>query len=57
MRIDPFKLERYFAQHEFTTPFMLSCSDCDGLDLNELLAQPYGGGPAHPARPPRTTKT
>jgi aspartate/methionine/tyrosine aminotransferase len=42
MRIDPFKLERYFAQYEFTTPFMLSCSDCDGLELNELLAMADG---------------
>jgi aspartate/methionine/tyrosine aminotransferase len=42
MRIDPFKLERYFAQYEFTTPFMLSCSDCDGLDLNELLVMADG---------------
>lgn len=37
MRLDSFKLERYFAQHEFTTPFLLSCSDCDGLPLQDVV--------------------
>ncbi len=38
MEIKPFELERYFAKFEFTTPYLLSCSDCEALSLNELLA-------------------
>ena len=38
MRLDPFKLERYLAQYEFTAPHQLSCSDCDGIEMSELLA-------------------
>jgi aspartate/methionine/tyrosine aminotransferase len=38
MRLDPFQLERYFGQYEFSVPFPLAASDCDGLSLNELLA-------------------
>jgi aspartate/methionine/tyrosine aminotransferase len=37
MNIPPFKLERYFAQHEFSAPYMLSASDCESLTLDELL--------------------
>ena len=37
MKINPFALERYFAQHEFSTPYLLSCSDCEPLSLRELL--------------------
>ncbi|MBN1782922.1 aminotransferase class I/II-fold pyridoxal phosphate-dependent enzyme [bacterium] len=37
MRIEPFKLERYFAVHEFSAPHLLSCSDCEPLTLKELL--------------------
>ncbi len=39
MDITPFKLERYFAQYEFNTRWLLSSSDCDGLEMNWLLAQ------------------
>jgi aspartate/methionine/tyrosine aminotransferase len=35
--IDPFKLERYFALHEFTAKYLLSPSDCESLSLSELL--------------------
>ena len=42
MRIDPFKLERYFARYEFTAPYLLSSSDCEPLDLNELLSMIHG---------------
>jgi aspartate/methionine/tyrosine aminotransferase len=35
--IAPFKLERYFAQHEFTAQYLLSPSDCESLALGELL--------------------
>ncbi|NQU54413.1 MAG: aminotransferase class I/II-fold pyridoxal phosphate-dependent enzyme [Bacteroidetes bacterium] len=37
MKIKPFQLERYFAQHEFTAKHLLSCSDCEPLHLNEVL--------------------
>src|SRR5512137_1309605 len=37
MSISPFKLERYFAQHEFTAKYLLSASDCESLSLHELL--------------------
>lgn len=38
MKIKPFKLERYFAEHEFTASHLLSCSDCEPLSLQELLS-------------------
>lgn len=38
MKIKPFHLERYFAQHEFSARYLLSSSDCDGFSLNEILA-------------------
>jgi aspartate/methionine/tyrosine aminotransferase len=38
MEIKPFELERYFAKYEFNTKYLLSCSDCEALELSELLA-------------------
>jgi aspartate/methionine/tyrosine aminotransferase len=38
MPISPFKLERYFAQYEFSTRYLLSSSDCDGLPMQDLLS-------------------
>ena len=38
MKIQPFKLERYFAKYEFCTPHLLCSSDCQPLTLNEVLA-------------------
>jgi aspartate/methionine/tyrosine aminotransferase len=38
MRINEFKLERFFAAHEFTARYLLSASDCEALALAELLA-------------------
>lgn len=35
--IDSFKLERYFAEYEFSARFLLSPSDCESLTLQELL--------------------
>jgi aspartate/methionine/tyrosine aminotransferase len=32
------KLERYFAEYEFSVRYLLSSSDCGGLGLDELLA-------------------
>ena len=36
-QLRPFKLERYFAQHEFSAPYLLCCSDCESLTIEELL--------------------
>lgn len=36
--IQPFKLERYFAQYEFCTHYLLSASDCESLSMDELLS-------------------
>lgn len=36
--IKPFKLERYFTEHEFSAENLLCCSDCDGLSQRELLS-------------------
>ena len=38
MRIPPFLLERYFARHEFSAPYPLGSSDCESMELGELLA-------------------
>jgi aspartate/methionine/tyrosine aminotransferase len=38
MPIAEFKLERYFAAHEFNVRYLLGASDCEGLTLRELLA-------------------
>ena len=37
MQIRPFKLERYFADYEFSTQYLLSPSDCESITLAELL--------------------
>ena len=37
MKLKDFKLERYFAKHEFTARYLLSSSDCDGYELKYLL--------------------
>ena len=39
MQIAPFKLEQYFAKHEFTAKYMLSSSDCDGFSMEYVLKQ------------------
>ncbi len=38
MTINPFKLERYYAEYEFSAKYMLSSSDCESLTMTELLA-------------------
>lgn len=38
MKINPFYLERYFADHEFSAPYLLSASDAEPLSLQEVLA-------------------
>lgn len=37
MRLPPFRIERYFARHEFSARYQLSSSDCEPLSLAELL--------------------
>jgi len=37
MKLEPFQLERYFARHEFSAPYLLSCSDCESMTLEALL--------------------
>jgi aspartate/methionine/tyrosine aminotransferase len=37
VKIPSFALERYFAAHEFTARYLLSCSDCEALTMAELL--------------------
>ncbi|KAL3888130.1 hypothetical protein ACJMK2_000510 [Sinanodonta woodiana] len=36
--LQPFKLERYFAQYEFSVKYMLSCSDPESVSMRELLS-------------------
>lgn len=38
MKIAPFRLERYFAQYEFSTPYLLCSSDCESITAGDLLA-------------------
>jgi aspartate/methionine/tyrosine aminotransferase len=38
MKVNPFRLERYFEQYEFSSRYLLSSSDCDGFALKEILA-------------------
>ncbi|MEN6324877.1 MAG: aminotransferase class I/II-fold pyridoxal phosphate-dependent enzyme [Syntrophomonas sp.] len=37
MKITDFKLERYFARHEFSSPYLLCCSDCETLTVEDVL--------------------
>ena len=37
MKLPPFKLERYFAVHEFSAPYLLCCSDCESMRVGDLL--------------------
>ena len=37
MKITPFETEHYFARYEFTTPHLLSVSDCETISIRELL--------------------
>jgi aspartate/methionine/tyrosine aminotransferase len=42
MKIRTFELERYFAQHEFSAPYLLCCSDCESFSVKELLEMEPG---------------
>jgi aspartate/methionine/tyrosine aminotransferase len=37
MKLSPFRLERFFAAHEFSAPYLLCGSDCETLSISELL--------------------
>jgi len=37
MKLNPFSLERFFAEYEFSTPHLLACSDCETMSVRELL--------------------
>ncbi len=37
MRLNPFRIERFYARYEFTTRYMLSSSDCESRTIGELL--------------------
>ncbi len=37
MKIRTFETERYYAKYEFTTPHLLSVSDCETVSIDELL--------------------
>ncbi len=37
MAIAPFRIERFYGLHEFTTPHNLSASDCESLSVGALL--------------------
>jgi aspartate/methionine/tyrosine aminotransferase len=38
MKLDKFRLERYFAEYESSAPYLLCSSDCESLELKQLLA-------------------
>ena len=38
MQLSPFKLERFFAQYEFSAQYLLCSSDCESMTIQDLLA-------------------
>ena len=38
MKLKAFTLERFFAKYKSTAPYLLCCSDCEALTMQELLA-------------------
>lgn len=38
MKLPPFQLERFFAQHEFSAPFLLCSSDLESVAVGDLLS-------------------
>jgi aspartate/methionine/tyrosine aminotransferase len=43
MQIKPFELERFFARHEFSSPYLLCCSDCEAFTIDEVLSHADNG--------------
>jgi aspartate/methionine/tyrosine aminotransferase len=42
MKMEPFRLERYFDRYEFKAPFLLCCSDCETVTVEDLLKGEQG---------------
>jgi len=42
MKLDPFRLERFFAAHELDAPYVLCSSDCESFTVAELLGMEDG---------------
>ena len=42
MKLNDFLLERYFAQYEFHTPYILCASDCESFTIEEILSLETG---------------
>jgi len=42
MKINDFKLEVYFGKYEFTAPYLLTQSDCESMEINDILAMEPG---------------
>ena len=38
MKFDDFKLESFFNRYEFKAPYLLCCSDCESMTIDELLS-------------------
>jgi aspartate/methionine/tyrosine aminotransferase len=49
MKVEPFLLERFFAEHEFSARHVLCASDCETLSIGELLALEPGAAEAFSA--------
>jgi len=37
MKLEPFRLERFFARHEFSAPYLMCASDCETMEVKDLL--------------------
>ena len=37
MRLSPFRIEQYFAKHEFSAKYLLSSSDCESCTIQQIL--------------------
>lgn len=44
MQVAPFRIEQYYARHEFTAAYMLSSSDAESVAVADLLALEPGAG-------------
>lgn len=42
MKIRPFQIERFYAQYEFSAPYLLSQSDCEAMSIGDLLGMEPG---------------
>jgi aspartate/methionine/tyrosine aminotransferase len=51
MKIEPFRLERYFAKHEFSAPYPLCSSDCETMSVAQVLALEAGAAERFQALP------